>query len=111
MKSKLLDTDMTDQTPALTEADRAEIATTVKDAMMLAIRADISIPDRTHVPELERIAWNQMPKVGVRDLRLMRYDGTNLYAWYGKNGVDTNSLNWSVFDDAQTEPFRIVIRD
>ena len=70
----------------------------------------IETPSRTPVPELERAAYNQMPKVGVRELRLMRYDDTDLYAWYGKDGIDTTARNWSIFEEAKTEPFRIIVR-
>ncbi len=83
--------------PAIEATQEATLSTTIET------------PDRTHVPQLERAAWNQMPKSGVRDLRLFRYDGTDLYAWYGKNGVDSNARNFSVFDDALTEPFRIIL--
>jgi hypothetical protein len=71
---------------------------------------EIETPDRTHVPDLERAAWNQMPKAGVRELHLMRYDGTDLYAWYGKKGVNSDARDFSVFIDALTEPFRIIVR-
>lgn len=63
--------------------------------------------DRTHVPELERRAYNQMPKAGWRDLRLMRYDGTDLYQWFGKLGRDSSVRDWSVFEEACNEPFLI----
>lgn len=69
---------------------RAEVDTTVEDA---------EFPDRTHVPELERRAYNQMPKAGWREPRLFRYDGTDLYQWYAKEGEH------SPFEEAFGEPF------
>lgn len=83
--------------------------TAIKSAIRTASHVVIETPDRSHAPELERAAYNEMPKQGVRDLRLFRYDGTDLYAWYGKNGIDSAARNWSVFEDAQTEPFRIIV--
>ncbi|USN15943.1 hypothetical protein PAPPERLAPAPP_02010 [Brevundimonas phage vB_BpoS-Papperlapapp] len=56
--------------------------------------------DRTHVPDMESFAYNQMPKVGVRDPRLFRYDGTDLYQWYAK-------AKDSIFEDPCDEPFVI----
>lgn len=48
-----------------------------------------------------------MPKSGVRDLRLFRFDGTDLYAWWGKNGTDPENPGWTFFEYIQTEPFVI----
>jgi hypothetical protein len=70
---------------------------------------NIEIPNRTHTPDLEPRAWNQMPKAGVRDLRLFQFDGTNLYAWWGKNGTDPSKPGYSVFEDMLTEPFCISV--
>lgn len=57
---------------------------------------------RVHVPELERVAYNQMPKHnGIRDLRLFQYVGTDLYHWFGKKKE-------SVFDEPLCEPFEMV---
>ena len=64
----------------------------------------------THAPDLERWAYNQMPKAGWRELRLMRFDGTDLYQWRGKRGVTSEARDWSVFEDAATEVFRIAYR-
>lgn len=65
-------------------------------------RTDESPDDanRSHAPHLEQWAYNQMPKHGERDLRLMRFDGTDLYAWFGK-------VNGSVFEDLLNGPFVI----
>ncbi len=54
---------------------------------------------RTHVPDLERLAYNQKPK--TRDwtyLRLLQYDETDLFQWFGKR-------NGSCFEDQASEPF------
>lgn len=102
---------MTTNKPSLTEADIAEIKSTVRDAILRVINTEVEIPDRTHAPEFEQAAWNQMPKTGARDLRLFRYDGTDLYAWYGKKGENSSASNWSAFEDALTEPFRIIVRN
>ncbi len=59
---------------------------------------------RTHVPDLERLAYNQKPK--TRDwtyLRLLQYDETDLFQWFGKR-------NGSCFEDQASEPFRIPAR-
>jgi len=57
--------------------------------------------DRTHVPELERWAFNQRPKTNDwAETKLYRYDGTDLYQWFGR-------LIASVFWDAFGEPFVI----
>ncbi len=61
--------------------------------------------ERTHVPHLEGQAWNQMPKSGVREAKMYRYNGTDLYQWFAKRGVDSNDPNWSVFEDQFSEPF------
>lgn len=59
-------------------------------------------PDRVHVPDLERKAYNQMPKHnGIRDLRLFQYVGTDLYQWFGKEKD-------SVFEDPLSDPFEMV---
>ena len=52
-------------------------------------------------PELERWAYNQMPKNrDIRDLHLIRFTGTELYQWWGKKGN-------SVFLDQLTDVFLI----
>lgn len=59
-------------------------------------------PDRIHVPDLERSAYNQMPKhSGIRDLRLFQYEGTDLYQWFGKEKD-------SVFEDPLSDLFEMV---
>lgn len=56
---------------------------------------------RTHVSDLEQAAYNPMPKTrDWHDLRLFRYDGTDLYQWFGKQGM-------SVFEVAGSDPFRM----
>lgn len=62
---------------------------------------------RTHVREIEDRAYNQMPKAGWRDLRLMRFDGTDLYQWFGKRGKETAAKDWSIFEDGATEVFQL----
>ncbi len=55
----------------------------------------------THVPELEQLAYNQMPKSSDwTELKLMRYENTNLYQWYGRQ-------NGSIFQDPCDGPFVI----
>ncbi|UTC28073.1 hypothetical protein GURKE_00410 [Brevundimonas phage vB_BpoS-Gurke] len=57
-----------------------------------------------HVPDMESMAVNPMPKVGYRELRLMRYVGTDLYQWYGiKTGA--------IFEDPCDAPFQMKLRD
>lgn len=56
--------------------------------------------NRTHVPELEKWAYNQMPKNSVWEPKLFRYDGTDLYHWYAK-------LKPHGFSDPIGEPFVI----
>lgn len=65
---------------------------------------------REHAPELERWAWNQMPKAGWRELKLFRFTGTDLYQWFGKKGVDSSARDWSVFEDSASEVFQIKVR-
>lgn len=57
--------------------------------------------ERVHVPELEPLAYNPMPKGGWSDLRLFRYVGTDLYQWFGKQ-------KGSVFEDAGCDPFAML---
>lgn len=65
-------------------------------------RFNVTTPDRVHVPDLERAAYNQMPKHnGIRDLRLFQYVGTDLYQWFGKEKD-------SVFEDPLSDPFQMV---
>lgn len=65
-------------------------------------RFNVTTPDRVHVPDLERAAYNQMPKHnGIRDLRLLQYVGTDLYQWFGKEKD-------SVFEDPLSDPFQMV---
>jgi len=65
---------------------------------------------RSHVPDMEQRAYNQMPKAGWRDLQLFRYDGTDLYQWFGKKGVNSDARDWSVFEDTASDPFLIAAR-
>lgn len=59
-----------------------------------------SHPDRSRVPHMEGWAYNQKPKIGYVDLELYRYDGTNLYQWFGRK-------EGSVFVDGCDIPFTI----
>lgn len=53
-----------------------------------------------HVPEMEYIAYNQMPKAGYTDQRLFNYTGTDLYQGWAK---EKNSI----WEDPFAEPFII----
>ena len=74
---------------------------------------EVETPNRTHVPDLERAAYNQMPKDnGFTDLKLWRFDGTDLYQWRGRPKM--TSLNaaagaphYYAWDDQATEVFQI----
>ena len=74
-------------------------------------RYEVETPDRTHVPELERTCWNQMPKAGWRELKLYRFDGTDLYQWFGRKGINIEARDWSAFEDSATDVFRVVSYD
>lgn len=66
------------------------------DALRL-VRADDAV--RVRVPEMERSAENQRPKTrDWRDLRLVRFDGTDLCQWRGKQKD-------SIFEDQASEVF------
>lgn len=58
--------------------------------------------NRVHVPDLERRAYNQMPKSGYKELKLFRYESTDLYQWFG-----VPSRLGAVFQDPCDEPFVI----
>ena len=66
-------------------------------------------PETVHVPDLERWAYNQMPKdSGWKELRLVQFVGTDLYQWRGKPKMrDLPGLHYSVFEDQATEVFQI----
>lgn len=68
---------------------------------------------RTHVSETEPSAYNQKPKDnGWSELRLFRYDGTNLYQWFGKRKMNIESggyIHYSVFEDPCDGPFQMVL--
>lgn len=68
---------------------------------------NIDFPKRTHVPDLEREAINQMPKVGWRELKLYRYTNTDIYQWYGKKGINSDAKDWTVFEDPCDGPFQM----
>lgn len=69
---------------------------------------EIKSPDMTHVPHLEQSAVNPMPKTSNwKDLRLLRFDGTDLYAWYGKD----HSNGFTIFEDLASGPFHMTVRD
>jgi hypothetical protein len=68
---------------------------------------NIDFPGRLHVPDLEREAYNQMPKVGWRELKLYLYANTDLYQWYGKKGINSDAKDWSVFEDPCDGPFQM----
>lgn len=53
-----------------------------------------------HVPDMESFAYNQKPKAGYKELRLMRYVGTDLYQWYGIKSD-------SIFEEACDAPVQI----
>ena len=74
-------------------------------------RYEVEDANRTHVPELEQTCWNQMPKAGWRELKLYRFDGTDLYQWFGRRGKDVNARDWSAFEDSATEIFRVISYD
>lgn len=75
------------------------------------IRYEVEDANRTHVPELEQTCWNQMPKAGWRELKLYRFDGTDLCQWFGRRGVDVNARDWSAFEDSATDVFRVISYD
>ena len=63
------------------------------------VRADDAA--RVHAPDMERSAENQRPKTrDWSELRLCRFDGTNLYQWRGKQ-------NGSIFEDQASEVFAL----
>lgn len=50
-----------------------------------AMRYEVTHAERSPAPEMEQTAYNQKPKDnGWSELRLMRYDGTDLYQWWGR---------------------------
>ncbi len=63
---------------------------------------------RTHVPELEQAAYNQMPKNSWTELKLYRFDGTDLYQWFGREKMrDTPGEHYYVWQDSASEVFVI----
>lgn len=77
---------------------------------MTDLNHDVRDVDRTHRPDLERTAINQMPKdKGWTELKLWQFDGTTLFQWRGRQRMRGMGEDfYYAWDDQATEVFNII---